>query len=97
MLGVIVMRKPVKNRTNRMIDFKQRMSKAEIAELLHSIANKLETDGQFTLTQGDKVHEVTPSATPVVEIEYREKNGKYKFEFELEWRPNDSQKNITIE
>lgn len=95
-LGVIIMKKQ-KPVTNIMIDYKQRMTKQELATLLHTIADKLEQDGKFTLTQGDQTHEIEPSASPLVEVEYREKSGKYKFELELEWRPNDTKRSLTIE
>ncbi len=80
-----------------MIDYKQRMSKQEVATFLRTIADKLDEDGKFTLTQGDKTHEVEPAASPLLEVEYRERNGKYKFEIELEWRPNDTKRSLTIE
>lgn len=97
MIGVIVMTTKKSTRANIMIDYKQRMSKQEVATFLRTIADKLEQDGKFTLTQGEQTHEIEPAATPLLEVKHQEKNGKYKFEIELEWRPNDHRRNLTIE
>lgn len=97
MIGVIVMTTKKSTRANIMIDYKQRMSKQEVASFLRTIADKLEQEGKFTLTQGEQTHDVEPSASPLLEVEYQERNGKHKFEIELQWRPNDHKRSLIIE
>lgn len=74
-----------KPQTNVLVDYEAKMSRAEVASLLESIAAKLKEEGAFTLTLGEKSKRVEPAETLTLEIELEERNGKYEFEIELEW------------
>jgi XXXCH domain-containing protein len=60
---------------------KRRMGKEEVGRLLIKIGKKLEEEGILDFGRGALA--IPPSID--VEIEYKEKHGKGKFEVELEW------------
>lgn len=59
----------------------------EIGAFLMQLGEKLQTDGSFTLTQGERVIEVHPQGLTKLELEYEIEGEKHEFEIEIEWRP----------
>ena len=72
-----------------LVDHEEKMSLANAAEFLETLAKKLREDGTFTLTQGGQNHGVTPASTVELEIKLEKEHDKYSFEVELEWRDGD--------
>ncbi len=79
-----------------LVDYEEKMALNQAAEFLESIAKKLREEGKFTITQGEKTHEVIPSSTVELEVKLEKQNDKNKFEVELEWRDGDKDSNLSI-
>lgn len=74
------------NPTGVLVDYEEKMALTKAAEFLETLAIKLKEDGTFVLTQGEKIHEVTPSSTVELQVKLEKKKDKYKLEVELEWK-----------
>lgn len=69
------------------VDYEEKMSLEGAATFLETIVTKLKQQQLFTLTIGGQSYEVKPANQVGLEVKYeKEKDGKYKFELELEWR-----------
>lgn len=79
-------------RENVLLKHEEKMSRAEVASILETIASKLREDGTVTIHVGETTQTINPSDPLTFEIELEEKNGKYELELELEWRENESGK-----
>ncbi|MDV6378291.1 amphi-Trp domain-containing protein [Sporosarcina sp. GW1-11] len=79
-----------------LVDHEEKMSLANAAEFLESLAKKLREEGTFTLTQGDQTHEVTPASSVELEIKLEKQGDKHTFEVELEWREGENDSSISI-
>lgn len=79
-----------------LVDYEEKMALEKAAEFLETLAKKLREEGTFTLTHGDKTHEVAPSSTVELEVKLEKQNDKNKFEVELEWRDGDETSNLSI-
>lgn len=66
---------------------KEARSPQEIGAFLVKIGEKLQSEGLFSLTQGNKVLEVHPKGPTKLELEYEVKGEKHEFEIEIEWYP----------
>lgn len=72
-----------------LVDYEEKMSLANAAEFLETLAKKLKEDGTFTLSHGGQHHGVTPASSVELEIKLEKEQEKYKFEIELEWKDGD--------
>ena len=67
-------------------------SRAEIAAYLRQVADKLEADGQLTLTAGDRSTTLAVVERPTFEVKVEREtsssggSAELSVEFELEWR-----------
>lgn len=59
----------------------------EIGAFLIKLGEKLQSDGSFSLTQGEQVIEVHPQGPTRLELEYEIEGEKHEFEIEIEWKP----------
>ncbi|MCY4730382.1 amphi-Trp domain-containing protein [Natronomonas gomsonensis] len=75
----------------------QRQSRAEIADHLRAVADKLEAGDQVTLSSGTESISLEVPARPTFEVKAeREQEGassELSVEFELEWDENDDGSN----
>jgi|AntDeeMinimDraft_6_1070357.scaffolds.fasta_scaffold02022_3 amphi-Trp domain-containing protein len=69
-------------------------SRADIAETFRAVADKLESGESITLSAGDQSVELDPPTDPTFEVKAeREIEGgieELSIEFELEWKPGES-------
>lgn len=79
------------------VDYEEKMSLDQATTFLETIVKKLKEEKSFTLTQGDKTHQVTPSPQVELEVKLEERNGKHKLELELEWREGQEFQGLKIE
>ncbi|WP_164525638.1 amphi-Trp domain-containing protein [Siminovitchia acidinfaciens] len=86
-----------KGQTNIIVSHKERMPREKAAAMLETIALKLKEEGSFSLHQGEQSHKVEPTENVKVEIELKERNGKYEFEFELMWKEEDESQKLIID
>ena len=80
-----------------LVDYEEKMSLDQATTFLETIVKKLKEEKSFTLTQGDKTHQVTPSSQVELEVKLEERNGKHKLELELEWREGQEFQGLKIE
>lgn len=81
----------VRKSTQVLVDHEEKMSLENAAAFLEEIATKLKNEKSFTLTHGDKTHEITPASQVELEVKYEKKSsGKYQLELEIEWYEGDS-------
>lgn len=79
-----------------LVDYEEKMSLTEVANFLETIATKLKEEGSFTLIQGEKTHDISPSQTVTLEVKLEKRDDRNKFEVELEWRDGDENKGLSI-
>lgn len=87
----------VNRRKEVLVDFEEKMSLANAATYLETIAKKLKEEGTFTLTHNGKNIEITPSSTVELEIKVEKVQDKHKFEIELEWTEGKEDSTLRIE
>lgn len=78
-----------------LVDFEEKMTLDKAADFLETVATKLKEEGSFSLTHGEKTHDITPSANVEFEVKLEKRGDKYELEFELEWV--DGQDNSGLE
>ncbi len=66
---------------------KESRSVDEIGRFLVTAGEKLIETGTFTVVQGGREIEVSPSGSTKLELKYKNKGYKHEFEIEIEWRP----------
>lgn len=71
---------------------------AQIAGFLRSIADKLESQGYFTLEQDGETVEIRPTGAVSLELKFERETPKEKYEFEIEigWRPGIERGGVVI-
>lgn len=77
-----------------LFETERKQSRAEIADTLRAVADKLDAGESITLSAGDQSVDMDPPANPTFEIkaerEGTEPNEELSIEFELEWKPGES-------
>jgi len=73
---------------------KERLSTTEIGKFLITIGEKLAQGGSFSLKQGDRELRISPVGVTSLELEYKIKNDKNKFEIEIKWKPSSGEISI---
>lgn len=86
----------MKNSKVVLVDHEEKMSLVQAAEFLETVAKKLREEGTFTLTQGEKTHEVTPASSVELEIKLEKQGDKHSFEVEIEWREGAKNSSLSI-
>jgi len=70
-------------------------SRAEIAETLRAVADKLDAGESISLSAGEQSIELDPSERPEFEIKAERETGgsseELSVEFEIEWTPGDEE------
>jgi len=79
-------------------EFERRQDRAEIAALLRSVADSLESGGPITLDSGAERVTLDPPATPTFEVKAEREGGdELSVEFELEWHEGEDAESETGE
>lgn len=68
-----------------LIDHTARQSRLEFASMLETIAEKLKTEGAFSMVEGTKEILVAPGEEVKVGYSYKTKGDKHAFEIECKW------------
>jgi amphi-Trp domain-containing protein len=77
-----------------LFEVERTQDRAEIADMLRSVADKLDAGESITLTAGDQSVTMDPPARPTFEIKAERETssgggpGELSIEFELEWDEN---------
>ncbi|MBF0100792.1 MAG: amphi-Trp domain-containing protein [Desulfobacterales bacterium] len=71
------------------IEMEKEMQKSEVIDYLESIVDGLKL-GKIVVQQGQEVVSLCPSDTLKVEVEAKQKKGKEKFSFKMEWKQLES-------
>ncbi|MGY3750421.1 amphi-Trp domain-containing protein [Vagococcus acidifermentans] len=92
------MTKQNKPLTEVLIDREDHQTLLEFATTLEKIAEKLKTEGSFTMVEGTKENVIQPSEQLEVEYKYEKKGDKHSFEIEFEWYTGEkASQTMTIE
>jgi amphi-Trp domain-containing protein len=74
-----------------LFETERRMNRTEVASYLRTVAEKLESGGDITLSTGDQSVTLAPPAQPTFEVKAERETssgggpGELSIEFELEW------------
>ena len=74
-----------------LFEFERNMDTAEVAQYLRTVADRLESSGEFTLESGTESVTLTPPKRVEFEVEVEREtsksggSGEIELEFELEW------------
>lgn len=80
----------------KLVDIEERRTPEEIGTFLMEIGRKLKEDGRFDLVHGEKSYDIAPTGEVELEVQYKTKGEKHKFELEIQWKPG-SQGGVKIE
>lgn len=78
------------------INYEEKMSLANAASFLETLAYKLKEEKSFTLTLSGKTHEVKPALFVELEVKLTEKDGKHELELEMEWTDDEDGQGLQI-
>ncbi len=71
----------------KLIDVEERKSPLEIGEFLMDVGRKLFENGEFDVVHGGESHRIAPTGRVELEVQYKTKGDKHKFEIEIQWVP----------
>ncbi|MGM9926794.1 MAG: amphi-Trp domain-containing protein [Bacillus sp. (in: firmicutes)] len=71
--------------SNVLVDYEEKQTVGELAELLESIAQKLKNQGTFAFVQNDNETIVQPNERVKTEVKYTQKGAKHSIEIEFDW------------
>lgn len=78
------------------VDYEEKMSLDNAVAFLETIVTKLKEEKSFTLTHGEKTHQVTPASQVELEVKFEERGEKQKLELELEWIEGEEDQGLQI-
>ncbi|MFC4448039.1 amphi-Trp domain-containing protein [Halorussus aquaticus] len=79
-----------------LFETERRMDRTDVASYLRTVAEKLESGGDITLSAGDQSVTLDPPTQPTFEVKAERETptgggtGELSIEFELEWDEDDS-------
>ncbi|NEU56172.1 amphi-Trp domain-containing protein [Halorussus sp. MSC15.2] len=79
-----------------LFETERRMNRTDVASYLRTVAEKLESGGDITLSAGDQSVTLDPPTQPTFEVKAEREtpsgggSGELSIEFELEWDEDDS-------